>query len=151
MVYLLEGEEIGVARILMSRFSWFWPVGQIVLHSCGDRASDYSWLCQPQWTYSCLYNSSTRNTRIERLWVEVGSQFARRWRAFFYRLERLHWLDRKNPQHLWLVHYLFLDMINSDCRDFQEEWNAHPISGEGKDRSPNVCLTRHLVSCHHYL
>ncbi|KIO01839.1 hypothetical protein M404DRAFT_149003 [Pisolithus tinctorius Marx 270] len=32
-------------------------------------------------------HSSTRNCRIERLWVEVGSQFARRWRAFFARLE----------------------------------------------------------------
>jgi ABC-type Fe3+ transport system permease subunit len=28
---------------------------------------------------------STHNTRIERLWVEVGTQFARAWRAFFIR------------------------------------------------------------------
>jgi hypothetical protein len=151
MVHLLEEEEIGVVRILMSRFSWFWPVGQIVLHSGGDCTSGYSWPCQSKWTYSCLYGSSTRNTRIEWLWVEVRSQFARQLRAFFYWLEHLHLLDCKNPQHLWLVHYLFLDMINSDCQDFQEEWNAHPISGEGKDRSPNVSLTNHLVSRHHYL
>ncbi|KAJ6592418.1 hypothetical protein B0H19DRAFT_917321 [Mycena capillaripes] len=32
---------------------------------------------------SFMWGSSTRNTRIERLWVEVGTQFARRWRAFF--------------------------------------------------------------------
>ncbi|KAK7000661.1 hypothetical protein R3P38DRAFT_3616554 [Favolaschia claudopus] len=38
---------------------------------------------------SFLWGTSTRNTRIERLWVEVGSQFARRWRGFFLRLERL--------------------------------------------------------------
>ncbi|KAJ7645241.1 hypothetical protein DFH06DRAFT_998707, partial [Mycena polygramma] len=81
--------------------------------------------------------SSTHNTRIERLWVEVGSQFARRWRAFFYRLERLHGLDRTDPHHLWLVHFLFLDALNEDCAKFQEEWNAHPISGEGHDQSPN--------------
>ncbi|KAJ7508218.1 hypothetical protein B0H11DRAFT_1704667, partial [Mycena galericulata] len=79
---------------------------------------------------------STHNTRIERLWVEVGSQFARRWRAFFYRLERMHGLDRSNPHHLWLLHSLFLDMLNEDCARFQEEWNAHPISGEGHDQSP---------------
>ncbi|KAJ7730649.1 hypothetical protein B0H14DRAFT_2409566, partial [Mycena olivaceomarginata] len=81
--------------------------------------------------------SSTHNTRIERLWVEVGSQFARRWRAFFYRLERVHGLDRTNPHHLWLLHLLFLDDLNEDCATFQEEWNAHPISGEGHDQSPN--------------
>ncbi|KAJ7759384.1 hypothetical protein DFH07DRAFT_772196 [Mycena maculata] len=72
---------------------------------------------------------STRNTRIERLWVEVGTQFARRWRAFFTRLGRLHRLDRKNPAHLWLLHCLFLDSINDDCKEFQTEWNLHPISG----------------------
>ncbi|KAJ7165971.1 hypothetical protein C8R46DRAFT_997065 [Mycena filopes] len=81
--------------------------------------------------------SSTHNTRIERLWVEVGSQFARRWRAFFYRLEALHGLDRSNPHHLWLLHLLFLDLINDDCDDFRAEWNCHPISGEGHSQSPN--------------
>ncbi|KAJ7628783.1 hypothetical protein FB45DRAFT_748447, partial [Roridomyces roridus] len=79
---------------------------------------------------------STRNTRIERLWVEVGSQFARRWRAFFYRLEAIHNLDRSNHTHLWLLHRLFLPMINADCADFQAEWNSHPISRAGHDQSP---------------
>ena len=151
MVYLLKEKEIGVMRILMYQFSWFWPVGQIMLHSCGDRASGYLWPCQSKRTYHYLHGSSTGKTRIEWLWMEVRSQLAHRWRAFFYQLEHLHWLDCKNWQHLWLFHYLFLDMINSDCQDFQEEWNAHPIFGEGKDHSPNVSLTSHLVSHHHYL
>jgi hypothetical protein len=38
---------------------------------------------------SAMWGPSTRNTRIERIWSEVGSQFARAWRAFFLRLERL--------------------------------------------------------------
>ncbi|KAJ7757362.1 hypothetical protein DFH07DRAFT_742186, partial [Mycena maculata] len=77
---------------------------------------------------------STRNTRI---WVEVGTQFARRWRAFFTRLGRLHQLDRKNPGHLWLLHQLFLPELNEDCQEFQEEWNFHPISGRmTSDQSP---------------
>ncbi|KAJ6511158.1 hypothetical protein C8R45DRAFT_814806 [Mycena sanguinolenta] len=80
---------------------------------------------------------STRNTRIERLWVEVGTQFARRWRAFFTRLGRLHRLDRKNPTHLWLLHHLFLSEINADCEEFQDEWNLHPIRGRTTiDQSP---------------
>ncbi|KAI0697421.1 hypothetical protein C8T65DRAFT_755398, partial [Cerioporus squamosus] len=82
-------------------------------------------------------SSSTHNTRIERLWVEVGRHFCRSWRAFFIRLERCHGLDRHNAAHLWLLHILFLDAINSDCRAFQEEWNAHPISGpDTRDMSP---------------
>ncbi|KAJ3872081.1 hypothetical protein F5051DRAFT_463562 [Lentinula edodes] len=97
-----------------------------------------------------LINSgrSTHNTRIERLWVEVGSQFARRWRAFFIRLEHIHCLRRKNPYHLWLIHHLFLDLINEDCQTFQAEWNTHPISGaEGADESPHD--KRFLGMIHH--
>jgi len=89
---------------------------------------------------SYMWGSSTRNTRIERLWVEVGTQFARRWRAFFLRLEHYHHLDRSNPHHLWLLHFLFMERINQDCQDFQREWNSHPISGKGGNQSPNVNL-----------
>ncbi|KAJ3871876.1 hypothetical protein F5051DRAFT_340235, partial [Lentinula edodes] len=62
-------------------------------------------------------------------WVEVGAQFAWQWRAFFQRLEQLHGLDHGDPAHLWLLHYLFLDEIN-------EDWNSHPVSGEGHDQTP---------------
>jgi hypothetical protein len=88
---------------------------------------------------SFMWGPSVFNTRIERLWVEVGKRFVRHWRAFFTRLERCHLLERTNPHHRWLLHYLFLDMINEDCKKFCEEWNAHPISGVGGGRSPNVC------------
>ncbi|KAJ7463083.1 hypothetical protein B0H11DRAFT_1734813, partial [Mycena galericulata] len=77
-------------------------------------------------------------TRLERLWVEVGSQFVRRWRGFFSRLERLHHLDVDKPEHLWLLHTLFLDAINADCIEFQSNWNAHPMAGhETHNKSPN--------------
>ncbi|KZT18951.1 hypothetical protein NEOLEDRAFT_1079022, partial [Neolentinus lepideus HHB14362 ss-1] len=79
--------------------------------------------------------SSTRNTRIERLWVEVGSQFGRQWHAFFTRLERLHRLDPKDAGHLWLLHTLFLINIRDDCAKFQQDWNHHLISGEA-DQTP---------------
>nr|GAT42662.1 predicted protein [Mycena chlorophos] len=89
---------------------------------------------------SFLWGSSTNNTRIERLWVEVGSHFVRQWRAFFYRLEDLHHLERRNPEHLWLLHQLFLDRINDDCDEFRAVWNLKPISGEGHNRSPEALL-----------
>jgi hypothetical protein len=83
-------------------------------------------------------SSSTHNTRIERLWVELGSQVARRWRAFFTRLERLHRLDPARPEHLWLLHVLFLEDINRDCEVFRDEWNHHSISGIAQDQTPSV-------------
>ncbi|KAJ7465668.1 hypothetical protein FB451DRAFT_1041457 [Mycena latifolia] len=88
---------------------------------------------------SFMWGSSTRNTRIERLWVEVGTQFARRWRGFFTRLERRHGLKHLSPNHLWLLHLLFLEDINFDCREFQAEWNLHPLGGKrNKGQSPSV-------------
>jgi hypothetical protein len=92
--------------------------------------------------------SSTHNTRIERLWVEVGRNFCRYWRAFFMRLERLHHLDRRNPHHLWLLHTLFLQDINDDCQQFIEEWNAHPLSGsDTNNSSPNVSFLTVFLFC----
>ncbi|KAJ6528483.1 hypothetical protein B0H19DRAFT_968981, partial [Mycena capillaripes] len=93
---------------------------------------------------------STQNTCIERLWVEVGTQFARPWRAFFTRLERLHGLDHDSPQHLWLLHHLFLNEINRDCQSFREEWNLHPLSGnQNMGQSPSdirfISQTQHGV------
>ncbi|KAJ7286285.1 hypothetical protein C8J57DRAFT_1431768 [Mycena rebaudengoi] len=87
---------------------------------------------------SFMWGSSTHNTRVERTWVEVGSQFVRRWRGFFSHLERLHHLDVDRPDHLWLLHTLFLDAINADCAEFQANWNAHPMDGhETHNKSPN--------------
>lgn len=54
------------------------------------------------------------------------------------RLERLHGLDAHNPHHIWLLHFLFLSEINHDCDTFTDVWNHHPISGRGRNQSPNV-------------
>jgi hypothetical protein len=81
---------------------------------------------------------STHNTRIERLWLEGGRHFARGWRAFFTRLERLHLLERDDPHHLWLLHSLFIQDIQEDCDEFCKHWNSHPLSGKGKNMSPLV-------------
>ncbi|KAJ7199990.1 hypothetical protein GGX14DRAFT_372703 [Mycena pura] len=87
---------------------------------------------------SFTWGGSTRNTPIERFWVDVGAQFARRWRAFFTRLERLHGLDWDDPQHIWLLHLLFLHLVDADCKTFQSEWNRHPISRRQNNRAPLV-------------
>jgi len=118
----------------------------VIMHRGANRASFMwgSWVpiigLYVQSVLISLVFRSTRNTRIEHLWVEVGTQFARQWRTFFTRLERMHGLEHSKSEHLWLLHNLFLDEINSDCKEFQLNWNHHPISGsKGKNRSPMVC------------
>ncbi|KAK6968889.1 Integrase catalytic domain-containing protein [Favolaschia claudopus] len=73
---------------------------------------------------SFMWGSSTRNTRIERLWVEHTSM-----------------------HHLWLLHRLFLDYINSDCHDFEATWNLHPLSGTRNKTNPH-CETEHGPGVH---
>lgn len=82
---------------------------------------------------------STHNTRIERLWVEVGKQFMRPWRAFFLRLERSYHLTRSNKSHIWLLNKLYVPMINEDCKQFVRTWNNHPIDNKDiKHMASNV-------------
>ncbi|KAH0835633.1 hypothetical protein J3R83DRAFT_9382 [Lanmaoa asiatica] len=85
---------------------------------------------------SFLWGRSTRNSRIERLWMDLGINFVRRWRAFFIRLEDIHMLDVSNAHHLWLLQHLFLGYLNDNCQQFQRDWNHHPISKQGHNQSP---------------
>jgi hypothetical protein len=98
-----------------------------------------------------LYTMNLIDDCIECLWVEVGTQFAQAWKAFFTRLERIHHLDASNPSHLWLLHILFLDVINKGCKQFQTERNSHPTSRpHTNDKSPNACTvsSRHQDISH---
>lgn len=98
-----------------------------------------------------IANRSSRNVRIERMWVEVGNHFCRQWKGFFTRLERLHGLKVDNPLHLWLLHVVFLNGINGDCVRFCEIWNGHQISGVAHNQTPAVCLSLHLFTLHYLM
>lgn len=89
--------------------------------------------------YAQIPTSSTRNTRIERIWVEVGRQFARRWKAFFLRLETRYHLNIADPHHLWLISILFLEDINKDYSLFVDEWNHHGLRTT-KEQTPSVSV-----------
>ncbi|VDB89332.1 unnamed protein product [Peniophora sp. CBMAI 1063] len=101
---------------------------------------------------SFLWGTSTNNQRIERLWLDLGIQTIRQWRAFFMRLERLHHLDVKNQAHLWLLHKLFLPLIDQQCQSFKADWNAHSVSTES-NRTPDdmrlLARLRQGIYCRH--
>ncbi|KAG8810735.1 hypothetical protein FRC19_004350 [Serendipita sp. 401] len=88
---------------------------------------------------SYIYGPSKANSRIERLWVDVGKGFARKWANLFRDLEQSHGLNVDLESHLWLLHYLFLASINQDAVDWGIAWNNHGMQlphGQRSGRSP---------------
>jgi hypothetical protein len=45
--------------------------------------------------------------------------------SFFRDLEHHNDLDPDMGDHLWLLHHLFLDAINTDVSEWAESWNSH--------------------------
>ena len=62
--------------------------------------------------YSKLNHRGVHNIRIEQLWVDVIAQVGATWAEHFQMLEVCHGLDIININHIWLLHYLFLNTIN---------------------------------------
>ncbi|KAJ3765554.1 hypothetical protein FB446DRAFT_655116 [Lentinula raphanica] len=80
---------------------------------------------------------SVHNVRIERLWVDVSVHISQRWNDYFSELEVRHYLDNNNPNHIWLLQYLFMDTINQALAFWAESWNNHRITQrDGPSRSP---------------
>ncbi|KAG8691154.1 hypothetical protein FRC11_006349 [Ceratobasidium sp. 423] len=86
---------------------------------------------------SYIWGRSVHNTRIERLWYDVTEGFGWKWKCFFYDLEVHHRLVPTLKPHLWLLHHLFLGMINKDAREWKNAWNSHTLALRGeRNRSP---------------
>jgi hypothetical protein len=84
-----------------------------------------------------MQTRSVHNVRIERLWVDVTAQVGAFWADIFTELELRYGLDINNIFHIWLLHYLFLETINSQLAFFAESWNQHRIQiRNGPNRSP---------------
>jgi hypothetical protein len=75
--------------------------------------------------------------RIERLWVDVTAQVGATWADHFVMLELSFGLNINNANHIWLLHHLFLPVINSILSFFAQSWNEHKIDiRDGPNRSP---------------
>ncbi|KAJ6596094.1 hypothetical protein B0H10DRAFT_2327948 [Mycena sp. CBHHK59/15] len=57
---------------------------------------------------SYIWGRSVNNTRIERLWYDVTHEFGYKWKQFFVDLEVNHSFNPTGPEHIWLLHHLFL-------------------------------------------
>lgn len=79
-----------------------------------------------------LYPRSVHNIRIERLWLDITHRFGAKWKLFFEILEAHDGLDVNADTHLWLLHHLFLEAINTDIEQWIETWNNHTLSRRGQ-------------------
>jgi hypothetical protein len=60
--------------------------------------------------------------------VDVVKGFVAKWSQFLMDLEVHHGLDRNSDAHIWLVHHLYLELINEDATLWMAGWNAHTFT-----------------------
>ncbi|KAF7972608.1 hypothetical protein HWV62_17426 [Athelia sp. TMB] len=95
---------------------------------------------------SYIWGRSVHNTRIERLWFDVTHGYGQKWKNFFYDLETHHSLNPQVPQHIWLLHHLFLDAVDQDAQDWARAWNSHKLQIKGeRTRSPRDIFIFSLI------
>ena len=67
----------------------------------------------------------------------MGRTIVPKWKPFFESLEQHHGLRVDSAAHLWLIHHLFLDVLNGDIQEWAAHWNSHVMRLKGqKDKTP---------------
>ena len=79
-----------------------------------------------------ITGSSVHNERVERLWRDVHRCIVAVFSDIFQSLERGGTLDPTNEVDLYCLHHVFLPRINKSLAEFQESWNNHALSSEGR-------------------
>ena len=83
-----------------------------------------------------LGGKSTHNTRIERFWREYNKNVMIKFYDEFIELEQLGFLDRTNNNDLWVLHKVYLPVINQKLLEMKTYYNDHPIRS-ARAKSPN--------------
>ena len=77
------------------------------------------------------------NTRSERLWFDLVNDLSHKWQSFFQDLETHHGMNAEAGDHIWLLHYLFLEELNCELDQWAKGWNHHKMQLKGEEnKSP---------------
>ncbi|EJT52314.1 hypothetical protein A1Q1_04525 [Trichosporon asahii var. asahii CBS 2479] len=88
-----------------------------------------------RWRGTFIQGPSTRNQRIERMWVDVQGFCTSRYRDLFHKLESLGYMSSSNNLDLWALHYVYLPVLNEALKSFCDVWDKHRIRTAG-NKSP---------------
>lgn len=79
---------------------------------------------------SHIAGSSVRNQRIERLWRDVYRCVCSTFHEVFYFLEGRRLLDPDSDNDVFVLHCIFLPIIEHQLLSFSEAWNLHAVRTE---------------------
>ena len=79
---------------------------------------------------SHLAGSSVHNQRIECLWRDVYRCVCSTYHELFYGMAAIGVLDIDLESDLFVLHCVFLSMINNSLHNFARAWNLHPLRTE---------------------
>lgn len=97
---------------------------------------------------SHIAGSSLHNQRIERLWRDVYRCVCSTYHEIFYSLESVGALEPESETDLFVLHALYLPLINHSLKEFLNAWNSHPIRTE-HNWSPKKIWLNSMISQDH--
>uniref|UniRef100_A0A3B3DGH7 Uncharacterized LOC112153455 n=1 Tax=Oryzias melastigma TaxID=30732 RepID=A0A3B3DGH7_ORYME len=79
---------------------------------------------------SHITGRSVHNQRIERLWKDVYTQVLDLFHSLFTEMEFTRMLNPDNEIHIYALHWVFLPLLQTHLKRFQQAWNFHSIRTE---------------------
>jgi len=81
---------------------------------------------------SFMAGRSVHNQRIERFWKDTKERCTSQFYHLFREMEDFGYLDRENSLDIGILHFCYLEVLNTHLLQFSDMWNHHTIRTEGE-------------------